>query len=157
VWSSGSEYDAAQVWQQSVHRRPPSCWHLLGPVVTVSFTSTESHSHAKWMLHFLSSSNTEENNRNVHVSAWSWILATCVVLVSFTLKLEATCSHETAVDFQQTTRRYIPEDKTVHNHRCENLIPYLFNNVAQFRLLLEEITKNYCVDCCIGYIYQRCQ
>jgi hypothetical protein len=40
---------------------------------------------------------------------------------SWTLKIEATCSSETFVDFQQTTRRYIPEDKTLHNHRCENL------------------------------------
>jgi hypothetical protein len=24
-------------------------------------------------------------------------------------------------DFAQTTRRYIPEDRTLHNHRCENL------------------------------------
>jgi hypothetical protein len=25
------------------------------------------------------------------------------------------------VDFLRTTRRYIPEDSTLHNHRCENL------------------------------------
>jgi hypothetical protein len=31
---------------------------------------------------------------------------------SSTLKIEATCSSETSVDFQQTTRRYIPEDTT---------------------------------------------
>jgi hypothetical protein len=24
-------------------------------------------------------------------------------------------------DFEQTSRRYIPEDRTFHNHRCENL------------------------------------
>jgi hypothetical protein len=29
--------------------------------------------------------------------------------------MEATCSSETPVDFQQTTRRYIPEDNTPHN------------------------------------------
>jgi hypothetical protein len=27
---------------------------------------------------------------------------------------------ETSVDFQRTTRRYIPEDSTHHNHCCEN-------------------------------------
>jgi hypothetical protein len=32
------------------------------------------------------------------------------------------CSSETAVDFQWTTRRYIAEDRTLHNHRCENLL-----------------------------------
>jgi hypothetical protein len=28
------------------------------------------------------------------------------------------------IDFQQATRRYIPEDKTHHNHRFENLKSY---------------------------------
>jgi hypothetical protein len=32
---------------------------------------------------------------------------------------------ETSVDFQRTTRRYIPEDGTLHNHRCGNLKSYL--------------------------------
>jgi hypothetical protein len=31
-------------------------------------------------------------------------------------KIEATCSSEMSVDFQWT----IPEDRTLHNHRCEN-------------------------------------
>jgi hypothetical protein len=35
--------------------------------------------------------------------------------------MEAICSSETSVDTQQATRRYIPEDGTLHNHRCENL------------------------------------
>jgi hypothetical protein len=48
-----------------------------------------------------------------------------------TLKIEATCSYETSVDFQRTTRRYIPEDGTLHNHRCENLKSYeLFSSLA---------------------------
>jgi hypothetical protein len=29
-----------------------------------------------------------------------------------------------AVDFQRTTWHYIPEDGTLHNHRCENLKSY---------------------------------
>jgi hypothetical protein len=28
------------------------------------------------------------------------------------------------VDIQRTTRRYIPEDSTLHNHRCENRKSY---------------------------------
>jgi hypothetical protein len=43
---------------------------------------------------------------------------------SSTLKKETICSSETSVDFQRTTRRYIPEDSTLHNHRCENLTSY---------------------------------
>jgi hypothetical protein len=38
--------------------------------------------------------------------------------------MEATCSSETSVDIQRTTRRYIPEDSTLNNHRCENLKSY---------------------------------
>jgi hypothetical protein len=38
-----------------------------------------------------------------------------------TLKMEAICSSETSVDTERTTWRYIPEDGTLHNHRCENL------------------------------------
>jgi hypothetical protein len=34
------------------------------------------------------------------------------------------CSSETSVDTQRTTRLYIPEDGTLHNHRCENLKSY---------------------------------
>lgn len=35
--------------------------------------------------------------------------------------MEAVCSSEASVDFQRTTLRYIPDDGTVHNHRCEDL------------------------------------
>jgi hypothetical protein len=45
-------------------------------------------------------------------------------LIFSTLKMEAICSSETSVDIQWTTRRYIPEDCTLHNNRCENLKSY---------------------------------
>jgi hypothetical protein len=45
---------------------------------------------------------------------------------SSTLKVEAICSPETSVEFQRTTRRYIPEERTINNHRCENLKLYLY-------------------------------
>jgi hypothetical protein len=38
--------------------------------------------------------------------------------------MEAICSAETIVETRRTTRRYIPEDDTLHNHRCENLKSY---------------------------------
>jgi hypothetical protein len=38
--------------------------------------------------------------------------------------METICSSETSVESQRTTRRYIPEDRTLHNHRCKNLISY---------------------------------
>jgi hypothetical protein len=51
--------------------------------------------------------------------------ATCFMLVSClpsssALKMETSLS-ETQVDFQRTTRRYIPENRTVHTHHYENL------------------------------------
>jgi hypothetical protein len=39
--------------------------------------------------------------------------------------MEVTYSSETSGDFQQTTRCYIPEDRTLHNHLCENLKSYI--------------------------------
>jgi hypothetical protein len=39
--------------------------------------------------------------------------------------MEAIFSSETSVATQQTTRRHIPEDDTLHNHRCENLNSYI--------------------------------
>jgi hypothetical protein len=53
------------------------------------------------------------------------LLATCFSVVSClaycsTLNVE-TCSSEKLVAFQRTTRCYIPQDRSLHNHRCENL------------------------------------
>jgi hypothetical protein len=39
--------------------------------------------------------------------------------------MEVICSSETLDDFQRTTRRYIPEVSTLHNHRCDNLKLYI--------------------------------
>jgi hypothetical protein len=38
--------------------------------------------------------------------------------------MDTICSSETSVDSQRTTRRYIPEDGTLQNYRCENLKSY---------------------------------
>jgi hypothetical protein len=38
--------------------------------------------------------------------------------------MEAKCSSETSVDTRRTTRRHIPDDDTLHNHRSENLKSY---------------------------------
>jgi hypothetical protein len=38
-----------------------------------------------------------------------------------TLKIEVTYFSEMSIGFQQTTRRHIPEDISLHNQRCENL------------------------------------
>jgi hypothetical protein len=57
-------------------------------------------------------------------------LHTCFMPVSCmanssTLKMEEKCSSKMSVDFQRITRPYIPEDRTLHIHRCENLKSYM--------------------------------
>jgi hypothetical protein len=51
---------------------------------------------------------------------WCFTLVSCLAYSSI-LKMETIFSSETSVHFQRTTRRYVPEDRTLHNHRCENL------------------------------------
>jgi hypothetical protein len=41
--------------------------------------------------------------------------------------MEATYSFETSFDFHPTTQRYMPEDRILHNHCCENLKSYNIN------------------------------
>jgi hypothetical protein len=53
-------------------------------------------------------------------SKQSFMLVSCLAYSS-TLKMKATCSSETSVDFQRTTQRYIPEKRTFQGHRCENI------------------------------------
>jgi hypothetical protein len=48
-----------------------------------------------------------------------WNIKSCSGL---TLNVESTCSSEVSVDFQRTTRRYIPEDRTLYNYRYENRV-----------------------------------
>jgi hypothetical protein len=48
--------------------------------------------------------------------------------------MESLCSSETSVDIQRNTRRYIPEDNTLHNHRCENLKSYTISVIVWFIL-----------------------
>jgi hypothetical protein len=43
---------------------------------------------------------------------------------SSTLKMEPISSSETSGTPLRTTRRHIPEDDTLQNHRCENLKSY---------------------------------
>jgi hypothetical protein len=51
--------------------------------------------------------------------------------------MEAICFSETAVETRRTTRRHIPEDYTLHNHRCENLKSYMkiFSDVRPYSLV----------------------
>jgi hypothetical protein len=56
----------------------------------------------------------------------SHFMMVSLLACSSTWKLEATCLYETSVDFQWTTRRYIPKDRTLHNHRCDDMQSHPF-------------------------------
>jgi hypothetical protein len=73
-----------------------------------------------------------------------WFLA---VLISSTLKMEAIYSSETSVATQQTTRSYIPEVDTLHNHRCENLKSYkdVYDDVGLYWMSYADIVV-YCEE-----------
>jgi hypothetical protein len=49
------------------------------------------------------------------------------------------CSSETSFDFRRITWRYIPEDGTLHNHRCDNIKSYksfnLRHNLNELRFV----------------------
>jgi hypothetical protein len=55
-----------------------------------------------------------------------WFLAE---LIFSTLMIEAICSSKTSVDIQWTTRRFIPEFDTIHNHRRGNLKSYIIKYI----------------------------
>jgi hypothetical protein len=62
--------------------------------------------------------------RSFHTYACHLLARWLAEPISSTLKMEAICSSETSVETQRTTQRHIPEDDTLHNHRCDNLKSY---------------------------------
>jgi hypothetical protein len=57
--------------------------------------------------------NQPKFRRNKHCLPSAFTLVSCSAYSS-TLKMDATCSFETSVDFQRTTWRYIPEYRTLY-------------------------------------------
>jgi hypothetical protein len=56
----------------------------------------------------------------------SYLLHAGFLLFLFlTLKMRVICSSEKSIDCQRTTLRYIPGERTLHNHRCQNLKSYV--------------------------------
>jgi hypothetical protein len=69
------------------------------------------------------------------------LLAAYFMLVSYmanssNLKMEVICSSETPINFHWTTQHYIPEDRILHNHCCENLK----SNIMQFIFQLSQLS-----------------
>jgi hypothetical protein len=60
--------------------------------------------------------------------AWIALFATCLLPDSFlayssTMKMEGKFASETSVVFHQYTRRYVPQDTTLHTHRYKHITP----------------------------------
>jgi hypothetical protein len=61
-------------------------------------------------------------NNNTKMAVF-WVVAPCT-LAMIALMIEAARASETLVNFDQTTRRYNPEDSHLRAHRRENLKSY---------------------------------
>jgi hypothetical protein len=70
-----------------------------------------------------------------------------LLVYSSILNMEEISFSETFVDFQRVTRRYIPEDSTIHNRRCENLKSYKFSN---YNITWIRITKCHVIEIFFG-------
>jgi hypothetical protein len=83
------------------------------------------------VVHWVSTDALEEHIASIlrvkKVSSASHLLSRWFLteLIFSTLKMKMICSSETSIDTQWTTRSYIPEDGTLHNHCCENLRSYV--------------------------------
>jgi hypothetical protein len=62
---------------------------------------------------------------------------------SSTLMMEEIYSFSTVVEFHQTTRRYTPEDRIYHSHRCENLKSNFVSFL--FRTPRKVLTSEHCI------------
>jgi hypothetical protein len=75
---------------------------------------------------------------------YSWLksnrLPFCFTYSSI-LMMEATCSSETTIEFYRTIRRYIPEARTLRNHRCENLRSYIMQDCLSLRMLVQNVAE----------------
>jgi hypothetical protein len=58
-----------------------------------------------------------------------FILVSCSACF-LTLEMVVIYSSENLIDFQRTTRRYIPEDGNIRNYFCENLKTYKLRNIC---------------------------
>jgi hypothetical protein len=69
------------------------------------------------------------------------MLGSCLANSS-TLKMDATCSSKTSVDFQRTAWNYIPRDRTLQNHFSENLESYSIYVSLLTHLISSLFSKN---------------
>jgi hypothetical protein len=104
----------------------PLSWHLNVAIEEKHNSSMKLRSRIIWDTSPcipLKISQRFRRTRRLHLRPGSKEETVCLAH-STTLKMEATCSSEMFVDFQWTTRRYIPKDRIIHNHRCEVFMSY---------------------------------
>jgi hypothetical protein len=81
------------------------------------------------------SKNSREGNHNEAGSKRRLLL-----IYSLILKVKAIHSSETSIDIQLNRMRYIPEDRVLHNPRCQIFKPYVPQSV--FMAVLEYCTES---------------
>jgi hypothetical protein len=52
------------------------------------------------------------------------------------------------VHFQLTTRRYVPEDRTIHNHRCRGLKSHRVCFLYEYFCILTSCSCKFCQHWC---------
>jgi hypothetical protein len=70
-------------------------------------------------LHLQGWRKSQTRNRHEPGSKRSFTQVSCLAY-SLTMKMEAACSCETLIDIQWTVLRYIPKDRSLPTHCCEN-------------------------------------
>jgi hypothetical protein len=83
-----------------------------------------------------------EGISHIQISHLCLTLVSCFAYSS-TLKMKAILPTETSIHFQPSTRRYIPEDRTLLNHRCEKLRAYTLRAVLSADVKLPECKDNH--------------
>jgi hypothetical protein len=87
-------------------------------LIAVVMKSSSAESQQKFRRNMSLLSSMSKNKPSKNPASKQMASRAAFALVSFfayscTLKMEATCSSETSVDFQRSTWRYIPEDRTL--------------------------------------------
>jgi hypothetical protein len=113
-----------------------SCLLFLWLHVSVNCLGSRKKSTVFWDITPCSSSKVNRRFGGNQRSLLPFFTLVSCSAYSLTLKMEETYSSETSVDFQLTTRRYIPEDSALHNHRCENLKSYILGNHSTTTVIL---------------------
>jgi hypothetical protein len=114
------------------------------PCTHVHFILSYGRSNRIWcVLHFLPVSYILRNSDSLVALLPTFFVLVSGLLYLSTLKMEAKCYSVITGDFQMTTQRYNLKDRTLHNHRCENLKSYLEYRCPQTNAVALSPRANY--------------